>query len=552
MRSPSRNARPGLLLAAWVLLSITPTYARAAPDAGSPAAASDRQPIRRPPDWERSYWSGRAHQGFVEPVGHVFDVPDKLLWVARGLGVNTRREAVNVNAFDETANSSWFTNRNHVRAVPVSELREGPDSVFLPAKPWTIKHAKLGGMSPGFQIKDANGRKWMIKLDTRGYLQLSSGADMVARTLLHAAGYNVPHNESVRFTREDVRIDPALLVAGKGERLTPTDLDTIFAHGARFPDGTYSACASLFIPGHTLGSMSMDRSRPGDSNDRYAHANRRELRGLYPLCAWIGDWDTEDHQFLDTFIESTDSLGHVDHYVLDLGSSFGASAIGPKQPWEGFEYAMDLAWTTRRFMTLGFVEEPWRRARQVSGIPSVGTFQSAVFAPGDFRPLVPQPAFRQMTDRDGYWGAKLVASFSDAQIAAAVDAAHFEDPRAVDFLTRSLIERRDKTARFWFARVAPLDFFEVRDGALRFHDLSADLGLTGPRAYDLEVASSGGPRSVGDRVHVEHPELSLDTFGPGVTHVSLEIAVTGSRAKPTRVELTRDGSAWRVTRVRHG
>ncbi len=63
----------------------------------------------------------------------MFDIPDKLLWVARAMGARPRREAVNVNAFDEAPNSAWFTNRNHLRAVPVAELRRGPDS-GLPAR----------------------------------------------------------------------------------------------------------------------------------------------------------------------------------------------------------------------------------------------------------------------------------------------------------------------------------------------------------------------------------------------------------------------------------
>ena len=457
-----------------------------------------------------------------------------------------------MDAFDETPNSSWFTNRNHVRAVPVSELRQGPDSVFLPTKPWTIRHAKKGGWSAGFQIKDADGKKWLVKLDPLGHPQLSSGADMVARTLLHAAGYNVPHNEPVRFRRGDVTIDPDLLVAAKRDRFTEADLDSILAQGALFPDGSYAACASLFVAGHVLGAPSMDQSRPGDSNDWYEHVNRRELRGLFPLCAWLNDWDTEDHQFLDTFIEGRDSLGYVDHYVLDVGSSFGAAAMGPKLRWEGYEHAVDLAWIGRRIVTLGFVRDPWGRARQETGIPSVGTFESTAFEPGDFRTLVPQPAFREMTDRDGYWGAKIVASFSNAQISAAVEAAHFEDPRAVDYLTRSLIVRRDKTARYWFERVAPLDFFVVRAGTLQFHDLAADIGLAGARSYDLEVESTDRRRSADKHIHMERPELVLSMLDDRASHVSLEIAVAGSRAKPTRVELTRDGTAWRVSRVRHG
>ncbi|HYJ33862.1 MAG TPA: hypothetical protein VE326_11635, partial [Candidatus Binatia bacterium] len=154
----------------------------------------DGQPVRRPPDGERSFYADLLHEGFCQPISHAFDVPDKLLGLANVLGARTRREAVNVNAFDEVPNSTWFTNRNHLRAIPVGELMQGPDSALLPEKPWTVTHPKHGGASAGFQIRDAAGQKWLVKLDWKGLPGLSSGADVVARTLLHAAGYNVPHN----------------------------------------------------------------------------------------------------------------------------------------------------------------------------------------------------------------------------------------------------------------------------------------------------------------------------------------------------------------------
>jgi hypothetical protein len=512
----------------------------------------DRLPIAQPPDWQPSYWGRRFHQGVIDPISHIFDIPDKLLWGARIFGANTEREAVNVNAFDEVPNSTWFTNRNHAFAVPLAEMRQGPDSIFLPTKPWTIKHAKAGGWTAGFQIKDVEGRKWIVKLDPRGYPQLSSGADMVSRTLVHAAGYNVPHNEPVRFRRGDVKIDSALLNAPKGEAFTEANLDSVLAQGAVLPDSSYSAFASLFIPGHTLGSPSMNRLRPGDTNDWYSHTNRRELRGLYPLFSWINNWDTEDHQFLDMFIETRDSLGHVDHYILDLGSSFGASAIGPKAPWESYENGVDFGWSGRRLVSLGFAQEPWRRARQDTGIPSVGNYESAVYRPQDFKEMIPQPAFRAATDRDGYWGAKIVASFSDEQIAAAVEAAHYEDPRARDFLVSNLIVRRDKIARYWFGRVAPLDFFSVQDDVLRFRDLAVDIGLAQVRAYDVVVKSSGGHSRREKRVHLNGVELPLAALADGATRLSLSFSIAGNGAASTQVELTRNGSAWIVTQVKHG
>jgi hypothetical protein len=512
----------------------------------------DGRPIPQPADWQPSIWGHQFREGLIEPLSHVFDIPDKLLFAARIFGARTRREAVNVNAYDEVPNSTWFTNRNHIRAVPVADLAQSPDSSVMPAKPWTITHAKQGGTTAGFQMKDATGKKWLVKLDPRDYPQLSAGADMVARMLVQAAGYNVPHNESVRFRKSDLTIDEDLLRGTKGEYLTQADVDTLLSSGAVFPDGSYSAIASQFLPGHALGSPSMRHRRPGDSNDWYTHTNRRELRGLYVLCSWIGDWDTKDHQFLDTFIARPDSSGHVDHYLLDLGSSFGAQSNGPKEPWQGYEKTIDFGWIARRFLTLGFATEPWRRAHQSTGIPSIGTFESDVFQPGRFETQQPQAAFREMTDGDGYWGAKIVASFSDAQIEAAVGAAHYEDPRATAFLVRNLTERRDKIARYWFDRVAPLDFFWMDNGLLRFHDLAVEIGLTGSRGYDVEVESEGGRSRTHDRIHMTVTEVDLRNLRHGATKVSLSISIPDSGSKPVRVQLRRAGQDWTVARVRHG
>jgi hypothetical protein len=279
--------------------------------------------------------------------------------------------------------------------------------------------------------------------------------------------------------------------------------------------------------------------------------NRRELRGLYVLCSWLGDWDTEDHQFLDTFIATRDSLGHVAHYVLDVGSTFGAMADGPKFVWAGYEYGFDPGWIARRIVTLGFAEEPWRRAHQATGIASVGSFESEVYAPEKFKPMSQQSAFRAMTDRDAYWGAKIVASFSDAQIAAAVDAARYEDPRARAFLIKHIIVRRDKIERYWFGRVAPLDFFTVGDAVLRFHDLAVDIGLEGARAYDVDVLAKSGSPPRETHLRVDGTAVPLAPFGDTASHLDLVLSIAGSRARPTRVELTRDGPTWTVTRVRH-
>jgi hypothetical protein len=532
-----------------VKMSQAPPDTSASGEGTGPPTLPDAQPIPQPPDWEPDFWGHQYHEAIVEPLSHAFDIPDKMLFAVRLFGVHTRREAVDVNAFDEVPNSTWFTNRNAIRYVPDADLARGPYPPSTPTKPWIIKHVKHGGVSEGFQIKDADGKKWFVKLDPRNYPQMSTGADMIGRTLVYAAGYNVPDNQPVRFRRGDLTIDEDLARGAKGERLTASQLDTLLSYGAIFPDSAYSGIASLFLPGHVLGAPSMRRARPGDSNDWYQHKNRRELRGLYVICSWIGDWDMKDQQFLDTFVARSDSLGHVDHYLLDVGSSFGAQADSPKALWEGYENTVDFGWISRRIITLGFTVEPWRRAHQYTGIPSVGNFESEVFHPAHFATEQPQAAFREMTDADAYWGAKIVASFSNEQIVAAVSSAHYEDPRATEFLVKSLIERRDKIARYWFSRVAPLDFFCVRDGILRFHDLAADIGLAGPREYEVTIEAEREPHH---RSRLASPAMDLRSLGGSSRRASLSFAISGSGAKPARVDLTRSGNDWIVTRVRHG
>jgi hypothetical protein len=203
-------------------------------------------------------------------------------------------------------------------------------------------------------------------------------------------------------------------------------------------------------------------------------------------------------------------------------------------------------------VTFGFAVEPWRRAHQNSAIPAVGNFESEVFHPQHFATEQQEAAFREMTDADAYWGAKIVASFSDAQIAAAVGSAHYEDPRATEFLVHNLVERRDKIARFWFGRVAPLDFFWMEDGVLRFQDLEQDIGLTGARAYDVEIESEGGRAGNHRRLTLSTAEMDLRSLESRVSKLELTFSIQGSGAKPARVELRRLGPSWVVTRVRHG
>ena len=560
--SPARAARllAGVSLG-LCLATAAPAYADvpyAADIDSSTWVDHDARPIPPPKEREISLYGYMFHQAIVEPITHLFDVPDKLIWVMSPLGVSRERHAANVNSFDEVPNSAWFTNRNHIRSVPTEEIRTGPFGGVVPTKPWTVSDLKTSGYNVGFQIKDAEGRKWLVKLDPPNYPRCGSGAGTVVSRLVWAAGYNLALYQPVTFRREDLKLKSATTKLASTTGTTPApskekppiteeQLEGLLARGAHSADGRYYGGASFFLPGKPAGPPDLHGRRKDDPNDWYRHKNRRELRGLYVVYSWLNNWDVKDQQSLDMY-GPPEKEAHLTHYILDVDGSLGAAAEGPKPLAYGYEMRVDFPWTLKRLVTLGFVNEPWRKAKQETGIPSVGNFGSDRFNPNRWRPLEEVPPFRKLTPRDAYWGAKVVASFSDAQIAAAVDAAGYEDPRAREYILRTLAERREKIARYWFDRVAPLDFFHVEGNTLSFHDLALDRGLTGPREYEVEIDASG-QSGIPERTRLQGTQMALPEGA--ATKLSLTLSVSGSKAKPVRVELKRSGSSWVLYRIRH-
>ncbi|MGH7682437.1 MAG: hypothetical protein ACRENN_10695, partial [Candidatus Eiseniibacteriota bacterium] len=123
---------------------------------------------------------------------------------------------------------------------------------------------------------------------------------------------------------------------------------------------------------------------------------------------------------------------------------------------------------------LGLHQSAWERIDRPAGLEEVGYLESKEFQPTKWKPLDPNATFANLTDRDGYWAAKIVSAFTDADIDAAVAAGQYKNPDATTYVARMLRERRDKIARHWFDRVAPLDFFTTDGGTLRLHDLGAE------------------------------------------------------------------------------
>ena len=58
--------------------------------------------------------------------------------------------------------------------------------------PLTIVKGKDLGAASGFQVKDAAGRKFMLKFDIAGHRGMANTGEIIGNRIFHAAGYNVP------------------------------------------------------------------------------------------------------------------------------------------------------------------------------------------------------------------------------------------------------------------------------------------------------------------------------------------------------------------------
>ena len=83
-------------------------------------------------------------------------------------------------------------------------------------------------------------------------------------------------------------------------------------------------------------------------------------------------------------------------------------------------------------------------------------FEGISFDPVAWRPEYPNTAFDNMRADDAFWAARIVARFSDDAIRAVVAKARYSDPRASEYMTSTLIMRRDKVLRTWLAAVNPV------------------------------------------------------------------------------------------------
>jgi hypothetical protein len=502
------------------LLALLALGACAHPDTRFPL----RPPLTRDGDL-RSVWA-RCH---VEPTRHdahhvscapevyestlYWDGSDNLVFrpLSQALGLVTSGEAVDVNSLDEVPDSSWFTNR--IATLSDWALRHGPctsrqllDPDSAAPGSWVIDKGKTSGSTEGFRIVVPGKGRYMIKMESADdQPERMSAAAVVGSRIYYAAGYNATC-EQVLWVRPSVfRLLPGLRTKLMFKTEKPFDaraLDELIAKSPRRGD-RIRVNASAWVSGHAIGPYLSEGTRDDDPNDVVPHEDRRELRGLAVLAAWIGRTDTREDNTFDAWVSDDPSRpdsspGHVVHYQFDTSEAFGGN-----WPWApetlnrrmGFSYVIDWADVGIGLTTLGIPIRPWEDLRPVPGHELFGYWQLDPFVPDRWKNEMPNAAYGRMTERDAAWMARILAHFTPAMLHSLAREAEFTDPSNTKYFEHVLAGRLDRLLARYLTRLSPIANLRVEPPAqLCGVDLAEWRGVRPAESfrYSAEMLGGGG------------------------------------------------------------
>jgi hypothetical protein len=384
------------------------------------------------------------------------------------------------NTLGELPDSAWYTNRHRNGRMTLADLVTGPNRSGPPSPSgkWKIISAKAEGVTPGFTIEDAQGRRYLLKFDPPSHRELATGADAVSARFFYALGYNVPENYAIRFRREQLTAGKDVEFTDRRQRKRPLrdqDIDDMLDSVAAYDDGSFRGLASFYIAGEPVGPFKYYGRRADDPNELAPHEHLRQLRGLHVFAAWLNHTDAKSLNSLDVVVEE-EGRRFIKHYLIDFGATLGSDSLYAKDPRLGHQYFLAKKPGLSQLLSLGFYIPDYARVNYPDQ-PAVGNFSVDAFDPSEWRSNYPNAAFLNRLPGDEFWGAKQVAVFTDNEIRAIVKAGEYSDPSAEKKIADTLIARRDRIVRTLLMKLAPLDRFRVSGNELVFDDLAMMYGL---------------------------------------------------------------------------
>ncbi len=413
--------------------------------------------------------------------------------------------SASTNIFDEVPDSPFFTNRHARQKLSAADLEKGAFVADGPdlSKPLSVQGAEQQGAHYGFLVEDVKKDKYILRFDAQGASELNTAAEVIGNRFYYALGYNVPQATILSFAADQLMAAPdAITIDNTGfvKKLTQKILQEYLLF-VPLPNGVYRASATKVPAGTEAGKFSFLGRGKNNPQDIVNHRDLREIRALGVFAAWLNHHEMLESNTLDMAV-TENGRTVLKHYLTDFTNSLGAATDGPKEPMFGYEHMVDYGESIKAILGLGFWEKPWQKKWRLAGekiySPAVGYFSNDLFDPAKFKDLLPYEAFRVITRADGFWAAKIMMSFSDEDIRAMVKAGKYSRPDDEDYIVKTLSERRDMIAKYWFSRVSPLDQFAFLGGVLSFKDLAVVYGFVPREGTVYRVEVSAGNKKIAD------------------------------------------------------
>ncbi len=481
-------------------------------------------------------------------------------------GDRSNVRAKNVNTLDEVPDYSWFTNSIGVREMPLPELTRGPDRETRFGTKWTILRGKNHGFHPGFRAverSDPTETVYQLEVDPPEHPEMATGAEVVGTAFYHAFGYHTVDVYLTEFDPAALEIAPdATIKDANGRRpFVRNDLEEVLKNAARLPNGNIRVTAERLVRGADMGRFEYHGTRDDDPNDIYPHEHRRELRGSRVFAAWL---DHDDSRAVNTMVVRQREAGraYLKYYMVDFGSLLGSGTRFPNPVQSGHEYTISAKPALLTLLSLGLYVRPWLRLPDPPAPPAVGRFSAVGFDPRAWVAEYPKAAYDNMRADDAFWGARIVARFSDEAIRAIVGKGRYTDPAAAAALTDALIKRRDRIKEVWLTGINPIVNATLsREGELRFENTAVKYGVGGrPEGYALRWSRFDNPTDthtpVGDDVTVtdERAQAPAGVL-QGSDFVSVRIATRHPRYPswtPVQIYFRRTPAGWRTVGLDRG
>jgi hypothetical protein len=292
------------------------------------------------------------------------------------------------------------------------DLYYGPGSAELAPKPpfRFVKEVKEGGM-PKFEVEDARGTKWRVKLGPEAQ------AETVATRLVWAAGYNA--EESYYFNRAQI---DGMKKLSRGQKYVQGESVV----GARFEPRRKDV---------ERGEQWSWRKNP--------YKGTRELNGLKTMMVLVGNWDVFKK---NNGVLRDKHTNEARYTVTDLGATMGAvGGIGGRRSKNNVS--------------------DYTRARMVSKVEGANVkfnynvrprrfgWLSMVYPPYFIRQHKATKTMRKVPTVDAAWIGNRLSQLSDDQLRDAFRAAGY-DRGTQEAYVRALRNRIDELAKLSDAGIA--------------------------------------------------------------------------------------------------